>query len=75
MTKPYDRKAAELWRKSRLRDRIDAIIAHEISEADHGSHEAELKEAQNRNIRKPPLYSVSCYLTLNRVEEQKSPET
>ena len=45
MAVAYDRKTAKLWRESRLRDRIDAIIAHEISEADHGSHKAALKTA------------------------------
>lgn len=45
MTEPYDSNTAALWRKSRLRDRMDAIIAHEISEADHGLHEAALREA------------------------------
>ncbi len=51
MTVPYDRKTAKLWRKSRLRDRIDAIIAHEIGEADHGSHESALKVAPQTELR------------------------
>jgi hypothetical protein len=45
MTKPYGSKAGRLWATSRLRDRIDAIIAHEISEGDHTTHEAALKAA------------------------------
>ena len=50
LTMPYSRKTAKLWRKSRLRDRIDAIIAHEISEADHGSHEIALKMAPHTEL-------------------------
>jgi hypothetical protein len=40
---PYVRTAAvvgKTWSSSRLRDRIDAVIAHEIAEAKTGSHEA-----------------------------------
>jgi len=50
MTVAYNRKTAKLWRKSRLRDRIDAIIPHEISEADHGSHEVALKTAPQTEL-------------------------
>jgi hypothetical protein len=50
MTKAYTKKTAKLWRKSRLRDRIDAIIAHEISEADYGTHEAALKMAPKTEL-------------------------
>jgi hypothetical protein len=50
MTKAYTKKTAKLWRKSRLRDRIDAIIAHEINEADHGTHEAALKMAPKTEL-------------------------
>ncbi len=45
LTKPYGEQAARLWAKSRLRDRIDAIIIHELSEGDHATHEAALKAA------------------------------
>ena len=45
LTECYGKKAARLWARSPLRDRIDAIIAHEISEADHATHEAALKAA------------------------------
>jgi hypothetical protein len=38
-------KGSRLWPKSRLRDRIDAIIAHEYEEDRRGSHEAALKAA------------------------------
>jgi hypothetical protein len=50
MTEAYTKKTAKVWRKSRLRDRIDAIIAHEISEADHGTHEAALKMAPKTEL-------------------------
>ncbi len=45
LTNPYGKKAGKLWAKSRLRDRIDAIIVHELTEADHDSHEAALRAA------------------------------
>jgi hypothetical protein len=45
LTKPYGKKAGRLWAKSRLRDRIDAIIIDELSEGDHATHEAALKAA------------------------------
>jgi hypothetical protein len=42
----YDEKAARLFGKSRLRDRMDAIIAHEYEEHRHGmSHVEALKAA------------------------------
>ena len=45
LTQSYGKKAGTLWARSPLPDRIDAIIAHEISEADHATHEAALKAA------------------------------
>jgi hypothetical protein len=50
LTEKYRRKTAKLWRKARLRDRLDAIIAHEISEADHGTHEAALETAPHTKL-------------------------
>jgi hypothetical protein len=50
MTKPYGKKAARAWQKSCLRDRIDAIIAHELSEADQVTHEAALKAAPDTGL-------------------------
>jgi hypothetical protein len=50
MTKPYGRKASKVWAMSRLRDRIDAVIAHELNEADHASHEAALKAAPTTTL-------------------------
>ena len=46
LTKDYGREAAALFEKSRLRDRVDAIIAHEYEEHRHGmDHELALKHA------------------------------
>ena len=38
-------KGGRIWPKARLRDRIDAIIAHEVEEYRHGSHMGALKAA------------------------------
>lgn len=38
-------KGSRVWPKGRLRDRIDAVIAHEYEEDRLGSHEAALKAA------------------------------
>ena len=50
LTENYRWKTAKLWRRARLRDRMDAIIAHEISEADLGTHEAALKAAPHTEL-------------------------
>jgi len=50
LTEDYSGKTAELWRRSRLRGRIDAIIAHEMSEADYGPHETALKMAPHTEL-------------------------
>ena len=42
LKKNYGEEAAELWSRSRLRDRIDAIIIHEEAEAKAGTHEETL---------------------------------
>ncbi len=42
LTKDYGEDVGELWSRSRLRDRIDAIIIHEESEAKAGTHEEAL---------------------------------
>jgi hypothetical protein len=39
LLKPYGPRAAKVWAKSRLRDRIDAVIAHEQQEGLGLSHE------------------------------------
>ncbi len=48
LRRDYGSNAAELFGKSRLRDRLDAIIAHEYEEHRHGmDHQAALKHAPN----------------------------
>jgi hypothetical protein len=43
-------KGGRLWRKARLRDRIDAIIAHEWAEAQYVNHEAALEAAARTRL-------------------------
>jgi hypothetical protein len=50
MNESYGKRATRTWRKSRLRDRIDAIIAHELSEAEHATHVAALKAAPETKL-------------------------
>ncbi len=38
----YDEAAQNAWRRTRLKDRAQAIIAHELAEAEHGDHELAL---------------------------------
>jgi hypothetical protein len=45
LIKPYGPKAARVWAKSRLRDRIDAVIAHEQQEGLGLSHEEAVERA------------------------------
>src|ERR1017187_3956675 len=46
----YGRKAGSLFERSRLRDRLDAIIAHEYEEQRTGSHLAALKAAPRTTL-------------------------
>jgi hypothetical protein len=51
LRKDYGKKAARLFERSRLRDRLDAIIAHEYEEHRHDmSHEAALKAAPKTDL-------------------------
>jgi hypothetical protein len=47
LTEPYGEEAGNVWTRSRLRDRIDAIIIHELAESQEGTHEAALAAAPN----------------------------
>ena len=38
----YDQATQELWRHTRIRDRAQAVIAHELAEAEHKDHELAL---------------------------------
>jgi hypothetical protein len=42
LTRDYGKKAGRLWARSRLRDRVDAIIVHELAEGDASTHEEAL---------------------------------
>ena len=42
MNRDYGEEVGKIWAASRLRDRIDAIIIHEESEAQSGTHEEAL---------------------------------
>jgi hypothetical protein len=44
------RKGGRVWVKARLRDRIDAIIAHEWEEYRHGTHAAALRAAPKTDL-------------------------
>ena len=51
LRKDYGREADGLFEKSRLRDRLDAIIAHEYEEHRHGmSHNAALENATGTSL-------------------------
>jgi hypothetical protein len=51
LRKDYGKKAARLFERSRLRDRLDAIVAHEYEEHRHRmSHEAALKAAPKTDL-------------------------
>src|SRR5712671_6732712 len=43
-------KGGRIWRRARLRDRIDATIAHEWEESKHVNHEAALKAAAKTEL-------------------------
>jgi hypothetical protein len=44
------KKGGRIWSKASLKDRIDAIIAHEWAEDRHGTHEAALKAAARSEL-------------------------
>jgi hypothetical protein len=51
MDVPYGEECGKLWRKSKLRDRIQAIIAHEKAEYEHnGDHELALIAAPETGL-------------------------
>jgi hypothetical protein len=50
LTTNYGKKAGKLWAKSRLRDRFDALIAHEDMEWRTGSHDAAVKAAPETEL-------------------------
>ena len=49
LTERYGAEVGKTWEKSRLRDRIDAVIAHELAEGQTGTHQgAEALAAETR---------------------------
>jgi hypothetical protein len=44
------RRGGRIWPRARLRDRIDAIIAHEWEESRHGTHAAALRAAAKTEL-------------------------
>jgi hypothetical protein len=50
ITEQYGKKAGKLWAKSRLRDRQDALIAHEEEEWRTGSHDEAVKVAPETEL-------------------------
>ena len=48
LDKDYGQETGRLWRKLRLKPRMEAITAHELAEAESGTHEAALKAAPTR---------------------------
>ena len=49
LTIAYGHDAGKLWARSRLRDRIDAIIIHEFVESQAGTHEEALTLGSKTN--------------------------
>ncbi len=50
MSEPYGPEVGKIWAKSRLRDRIDAVIIHELAEAKAGTHEGALALAAETDL-------------------------
>jgi hypothetical protein len=50
LTERYGSDVGATWAKSRLRDRIDAVIAHELAESHSGTHEGAVALAADTNL-------------------------
>jgi hypothetical protein len=50
LTKDYGEKTARTWRKMRLKARMEALTAHELAEAETGSHVEALAAAANTRL-------------------------
>lgn len=48
--KLFTGKGSRVWAHSGLKHRIDAVIAHEMAEHEHGTHEAALKAAPKTEL-------------------------
>ncbi len=56
LMEPLGPEASQAWGKSRLRHRLDAIIAHEYEEGQRGTHEDAVEHAPNTKL---PIYDES----------------
>ncbi|WP_435019112.1 hypothetical protein TA3x_001110 [Tundrisphaera sp. TA3] len=50
MADGYDEATQQLWKRTRLPDRIKATIAHELAEHETGSHEGALESAPDTEL-------------------------
>jgi hypothetical protein len=50
LTRDYGEDVGEIWQKMRLKPRMEAITAHELAEAESGSHVEALKAAANTRL-------------------------
>jgi hypothetical protein len=50
LTKDYGEQVAKIWRKMRLKPRMEAITAHELAEAESGSHAEALTDAADTRL-------------------------
>jgi hypothetical protein len=60
LTADYGRRAGRFFARSRLRDRMDAIIAHEFEEQRNGSHVGALKAAPRTALPISPRAREIC---------------
>ncbi len=51
LTKDYGEETAKIWRNMRLKPRMEAISAHELAEAESGSHLEALKAATETRLK------------------------
>jgi hypothetical protein len=51
LTKDYGEETAKMWRKMQLKLRMEAISAHELAEAESGSHVEALKAAAETRLK------------------------
>jgi hypothetical protein len=50
LTKDYGKEVGKIWQNMRLKPRMEAITAHELAEAESGSHVEALKAAANTRL-------------------------
>jgi len=50
LTANYDEETRRLWNRTRIGDRAQAVIAHELAEHEHGDHELALIAGPETNL-------------------------